>query len=127
MVFCQAFDQQVRGLLSDDDLQGLILSDGELTEKELSLEFAEQLRNAGPWGQGFPEPVFDGEFEIVSKRVLAEKHLKMMLRLPNDSGCIDAIAFNTTDADWAAGINRVKLAYRLDVNEFQGRKTAQLM
>ncbi|MCK4743560.1 MAG: single-stranded-DNA-specific exonuclease RecJ [Sulfuriflexus sp.] len=126
-LFSQAFDQQVRALLSDDDLEGLILSDGELTEKELSLEFAEQLRNAGPWGQGFPEPIFDGEFEIVSKKILAEKHLKMMLRLPNDSGCIDAIAFNITDEDWPAGTSRVKLAYRLDVNEFQGRKTAQLM
>ena len=126
-LFSQAFDQQVRAVLSNDDLEGLILSDGELTEKELSLEFAEQLRNAGPWGQGFPEPVFDGEFEIVSKKILAEKHLKMMLRLPNDSGCIDAIAFNMTDADWPAGTNRVNLAYRLDVNEFQGRKTAQLM
>lgn len=126
-VFSQAFDQQVRAVLSDDDLEGLILSDGELAEKELSLEFAEQLRNAGPWGQGFPEPVFDGEFDIVSKKILAEKHLKMMLRLPNDSGCIDAIAFNMTDADWPTGTNRVNLAYRLDVNEFQGRKTAQLM
>lgn len=126
-LFCQAFDQQVRALLSDDDLEGLILSDGELTVKELSLQFAEQLRNAGPWGQGFPEPIFDGEFEIVSKKVLAEKHLKMMLRLPNGDGCIDAIAFNITDADWAADISRVKLAYRLDVNEFNGRKTAQLM
>ena len=126
-VFSQAFDQQVRSVLSNDDLEGLILSDGELTEKELSLEFAEQLRNAGPWGQGFPEPIFDGEFEIVSKKILAEKHLKMMLRLPNNSGCIDAIAFNMTDADWPTGTNRVNLAYRLDVNEFQGRKTAQLM
>lgn len=126
-LFSQAFDQQVRALLSDGDLEGLILSDGELSEKELSLDFAEQLRNAGPWGQGFPEPVFDGEFEIVSKKILAEKHLKMMLRLPNDSGCIDAIAFNITDEGWATGTSRVKLAYRLDVNEFQGRKTAQLM
>jgi len=125
--FCSAFDQQVRNSLSDDALQGLILSDGELTEKELSLDFAEQLRVAGPWGQGFPEPIFDGEFEIVSKRILAEKHLKMMLQLPSSSGCIDAIAFNTTDEDWASGVNRVRLAYRLDVNEFQGRKTAQLM
>jgi len=125
--FSRAFDQQVRESLSSDDLQGLILSDGELSEKELSLAFAEQLRGAGPWGQGFPEPVFDGEFEIVSRKILAEKHLKMMLRLPNSSGCIDAIAFNTTDTEWATGVNRVKLAYRLDVNEFQGRKSAQLM
>ena len=125
--FSLAFDQQVRASLSSDDLEGLILSDGELSEKELSLAFAEQLRGAGPWGQGFPEPIFDGEFEIVSRKLLTEKHLKMMLRLPNSAGCIDAIAFNTTDTEWPAGVNRVKLAYRLDVNEFQGRKSAQLM
>ncbi len=125
--FSQAFDEQVRSLLSDEDLQGVIVSDGELASQELNLEFAEKLRQAGPWGQGFPEPIFDGEFEIVSKKVLGDKHLKLMLRLPSSSGCIDAIAFNVTDEDWAAGTNQVRLAYRLDVNEFNGRKSAQLM
>ena len=125
--FSIAFDKQVCAMLAEEDLQGLILSDGELPASELSLEFAQQLRNAGPWGQGFPEPVFDGQFEIVSKKLLADKHLKMMLRLPGQSGCIDAIAFNMTDEEWPTGTQQVRLAYRLDVNEFQGRKTAQLM
>jgi len=125
--FSTAFDEQVRKLVSDEDLQGIIVSDGELAAKELNLEFAEKLRNAGPWGQGFPEPTFDGEFEIVSKKVLGEKHLKLMLQLPDNSGCIDAIAFNVTDEGWAAGTRQVRLAYRLDVNEFNGRKSAQLM
>jgi len=125
--FSQVFDEQVRSLLSDEDLHGVIASDGELASQELNLEFAEKLRQAGPWGQGFPEPVFDGEFEIVSKKVLGEKHLKLMLRLPGSVGCIDAIAFNVTDEDWAVGTNQVRLAYRLDVNEFNGRKSAQLM
>ncbi len=125
--FSTAFDEQVRKLVSDEDLQGVIVSDGELAAKELNLEFAEKLRNAGPWGQGFPEPTFDGEFEIVSKKVLGEKHLKLMLQLPDNSGCIDAIAFNVTDEGWAAGTRQVRLAYRLDVNEFNGRKSAQLM
>ena len=125
--FSQAFDDQVRQLVSDEDLQGVIVSDGDLAGTELNLEFAEKLRNAGPWGQGFPEPVFDGEFEIVSKKVLGDKHLKLMLRLPNSTGCIDAIAFNVTDDGWASGTKQVRLAYRLDVNEFQGRKSAQLM
>jgi len=125
--FSQAFDEQVRKLVSDEDLQGVIASDGELAFKELNLDFAETLRQAGPWGQGFPEPTFDGEFDIVSKKVLGEKHLKLMLRLPDSTGCIDAIAFNVTDEDWAAGTSQVRLAYRLDVNEFNGRKSAQLM
>jgi len=125
--FSAAFDEQVRQLVSDEDLQGIIMSDGELTEKELNLEFAEKLRNAGPWGQSFPEPAFDGEFEIVSKKVLGDKHLKLMLRLPDSPGCIDAIAFNMTDEEWPAGTRHIRLAYRLDVNEFQGRKSAQLM
>jgi len=125
--FSQAFDEQVRKLVSDEDLQGVITSDGELAEKELNLDFAEKLRNAGPWGQGFPEPVFDGEFEIVSKKVLGDKHLKLMLRLPNSEGCIDAIAFNVTDEAWPATTKQVRLAYRLNVNEFNGRKSAQLM
>ena len=125
--FKQAFDKQVRQSLADEDLQGIIVSDGELAISELNLAFAEQLRNAGPWGQGFPEPVFDGEFEIVSKKVLGDKHLKLMLRIPDSSACIDAIAFNVTDEGWASGTRLIRLAYRLDVNEFQGRKSAQLM
>ncbi len=126
-LFSQAFDEQVRQLVSDQDLQGVILSDGELPTNELSLDFAEKLRQAGPWGQGFPEPVFDGDFEIVSKRVLGEKHLKLMLRIPDSDGCIDAIAFNVTDEGWAENTRHVRIAYRLDVNEFNGRKSAQLM
>ena len=125
--FRLAFDAQVRQQLSDEDLQGVIVSDGELPPNELTLEFAEKLRHAGPWGQGFPEPVFDGEFEIVSKRVLGDKHLKLMLRIPDSDGCIDAIAFNVTDENWATGVQYVRMAYRLDVNEFNGRKSAQLM
>ena len=125
--FRDAFDEQVRAVVSEADLQGVIISDGELASSALTLAFAETLRNAGPWGQGFPEPVFDGEFEIVSKKVLADKHLKLMLRLPQSTACIDAIAFNVTDKDWSATTSQVRLAYRLDVNEFQGRKTAQLM
>jgi len=125
--FMQAFDEQVRALLSEDALEQTILSDGELTGTDLSLHFAQQLRSAGPWGQGFPEPVFDGEFEIVSKRIVAERHLKLMLRRPGEQGCIDAIAFNTTDEQWAAGTTRARFAYRLDVNEYQGRRTAQLL
>ena len=91
--FREAFDAEVSHHLSDDDLQGKVVSDGELTPDDMSLPVAELLREAGPWGQGFPEPLFDGWFEIVSQRVVGEKHLKLGLRLPGSTKTMDAIAF----------------------------------
>lgn len=125
--FCRAFDAEVRQQLDEEDLKGIVHSDGELTSNDLNLAFAETLRNAGPWGQGFPEPTFDGEFELVSRRIVGERHLKLMLRKPGEQDCIDGIAFNITDIDWPVQVKRVQLVYRLDVNEFQGMRTAQLM
>jgi single-stranded-DNA-specific exonuclease len=125
--FRQAFDSCVRSLVSDDMLQGVVLSDGELGTDELGLKLAEQLRLGGPWGQGFPEPVFDGEFEIVQRRLVGERHLKMIVRQPGQQTEVDAIAFNALDRGWDRLGDRVVLAYRLDVNEFRGRRTAQLV
>lgn len=125
--FCQAFDAEVRRQLDEDALKDIVHSDGELLSNDLSLDFAETLRNAGPWGQGFPEPIFDGEFELVSRRIVGEHHLKLMLRKPGEQACIDGIAFNITDEEWPERVERLHLAYRLDVNEFQGMRTAQLM
>lgn len=78
--FRAAFDREVRAKISDADLQHRVLSDGELTDSELSLTLAEVLRDAGPWGQGFPEPIFDGEFDVIERRVVGELHLKLSLR-----------------------------------------------
>jgi single-stranded-DNA-specific exonuclease len=125
--FREAFDSEVRRYLGPDDIKREILSDGELTQNELNLELAETLRAGGPWGQGFPEPTFDGTFELVSKRIVGEKHLKLVLRVLNSEQAIDAIAFNTVDDDWPVDVRQVELAYRLDVNEFNGKRTAQLM
>jgi single-stranded-DNA-specific exonuclease len=132
--FREAFDAEVRRHLGPEDLRREILSDGALSEDELNLELAETLRKAGPWGQAFPEPMFDGVFEIVSKRIVGEKHLKLVLRSLGGKGGgegggqpIDAIAFNTVDDDWPLGVTRVELAYRLDVNEFNSKRSAQLM
>ena len=80
--FSQAFDAEVRCYLSPDDLHGRLLSDGELAAAELCLSVAEALQDAGSWGQGFPEPLFDGVFEVVTRRLLKDKHLKLLLRLP---------------------------------------------
>ncbi len=125
--FSAAFDEEVRRHLGPEDLQREILSDGALGEGELNLTVADILRSGGPWGQGFPEPVFDGVFKLISRRIVGERHLKLVLQTPGSEQTIDAIAFNTVDDDWPENVEQVELAYRLDVNEFNGRRSAQLM
>ena len=126
-LFSRAFDEEVRRHLSLEHLQGVIQSDGDLAASELNLEMAEQLRFAGPWGQSFPEPVFDGIFTIISKRIVGEKHLKLTVQ-PQDSNLnVDAIAFNTTDENWPENTLQAVMAYRLDVNSFRGQTSLQLM
>ena len=125
--FSAAFDLEVRRQRSEDKLKGVIVSDGELEADQLTLELAEMLRYAAPWGQGFPEPVFDGCFKLQNWRVVGEKHLKMVLGYPGGSAMVDAIAFNQEPLDGMVEGGEIQLAYRLDVNEFRGNKQLQLM
>jgi single-stranded-DNA-specific exonuclease len=108
------------------DLAHTVLSDGELTPDELRLESAEILQQGGPWGQGFPEPLFDGEFEVVQARIVGEKHLKLLLKTPDQKRMIDGIAFFVDDPESWLGCQRIKLAYKLDVNEFRDNRTVQM-
>jgi len=123
--FHALFVQTATELLDDDALQRVVHSDGQLAAREINLELAEILRSAGPWGQGFPEPQFEGRFELVQRRIVAEHHLKMVVR--SDEREFDAIAFRTTDAQWAPEVKQVQLVYRLDINEFNGQRSAQLL
>ncbi len=125
--FRNAFDEEVSRHLSEDDLQGKVISDGELAPEELSLPVAELLRDAGPWGQGFPEPLFDGLFDVAGQRVVGEKHLKLSLRLPGAAKTLDAIAFNSVHDGEPPAYTRVRAAYKLDVNEYQGYRSLQLI
>ncbi len=125
--FSAAFDEEVKRHIGPEDLQREILSDGVLGGGELDLSLADALRAGGPWGQGFPEPLFDGIFEVINRRIVGDRHLKLVLRSTDSDQSIDAIAFNTVDDDWPAKVEQVELAYRLDVNEFNGRRSAQLM
>lgn len=125
--FKLAFDQVLKGFVTADDLNGSLHSDGELTAKEISFGLANDIQKAGPWGQGFPEPQFDGEFELVESRIVGEKHLKLQLRAHAKGKIIDAIAFNFTDEAWSKKPERVHTVYRLDINEFRGRRQLQLM
>ena len=125
--FTDAFDQQVRQKLSGEDLNAELLSDGELEAREISLEYAELLRNHGPWGQGFPEPLFDGQFEVLQQRIVGEKHLKLVLSHPESNSTFDAIAFNIDLQQWPTSEKYVQLVYRLDVNAYRGQRSVQLM
>lgn len=126
--FAQAFDEEVRRQLGEDDLTGRLLSDGALAVEEFHLELARALRNAGPWGQHFPEPLFHGVFQLVEQRVVGERHLKMVLKSECGSVKLDAIAFGVDRDVWPnPNIRWVELAYKLDLNEFRGNETVQLM
>lgn len=127
-VFSQAFDEEVRRQLREEDLTGRLLSDGSLAVEEFHLELARALRNAGPWGQHFPEPLFHGVFQLVEQRVVGERHLKVVLKTECGSVKLDGIAFGIDREVWPnPTIRWVELAYKLDLNEFRGNETVQLM
>jgi single-stranded-DNA-specific exonuclease len=125
--FREAFAAEVARQLCDDTVPGALFTDGALVGADFSLELAESLRRAGPWGQGFPEPVFDGVFTVTSQRTVGERHRKFGLRTPDDRRTLEAIAFNAgeTGADLTGA--RVRAAYRLDVNEYRGTRSLQLV
>ncbi len=125
--FRRAFDRQVRSVLGDEAPDGVVYSDGPLEAEDFGLELARLLREGGPWGQGFPEPVFDGEFEVLDRRIVGERHLKLKLVVPGTSRALEAIAFNTVDSDWPDDARRVNIAYRLDVNVYRGIERPQLV
>lgn len=122
-----AFDRVVSQSMSLADLDSAIESDGELGANDFNLTLAEALREI-PWGQGFTEPVFDGEFALLEWRVLKDKHLKMVVQPVDSHIPLDAIAFNNrSDQTWDGIIKRVHLAYRLDVNWFRNARNLQLL
>ncbi len=124
--FTKIFDEVVSAQLSAEQLQHSLLSDGELSADEFNLEVASLLRDGGPWGQAFPEPIFDNTFKIIEQRIVGDKHLK--LRLDKDGRMIDAIAFFVDINEWPNHrCETVRAAYRLDVNEYKGRKNVQLL
>jgi len=126
--FAKAYDDAVREQLKPEQLTGELWSDGELTPRELTLEIAQLLRNAGPWGQSFEEPLFDGYFKIIQQRIVGERHLKLVLETPCSTVMLDAIAFNVDLQTWPdATIQHARIVYKLDVNEYRGNFTLQLM
>ena len=126
--FATAYDEAVRELLAPEQLTGEIISDGELLPHQLTMDLARELRNAGPWGQNFPEPLFDGYFRVVQQRIVGERHLKLVLETECGQTMVDAIAFNVDLKTWPdATIQFAHVAYKLDINEFRGNESLQFM
>jgi single-stranded-DNA-specific exonuclease len=125
--FQQAFSTHVSAVLRPEDLNNINESDGPVAEEYMTIEASEILRYASPWGQLFPEPVFDDEFKILNWRIVGEKHLKLELMKEDSGACYSAIAFNKTDDDLPPGDKNIHIVYRLDVNEFRGNRSLQLI
>jgi len=116
--------EQMQRLYPSADFSGAIMTDGPLPDTALNLGFARSLRDAGPWGSAFPEPLWSGDFSIVEQRTVGENHLKLRVRPADGGKIIDAIAFNQAGPAYR-GV--VQLAYKLDVNEFRGIENPQLV
>lgn len=125
--FQVALQQAVEAMSTPDLFEPVVLTDGKLEDSELAISTAQMLDAAGPWGQGFPEPLFQGEFTIRDKRVLKQKHLKMVLTPSKGKEEVDAIVFNTDVDRWPPVGETVSCTYRLSVNHFRGNSSLQLM
>lgn len=125
-LFKQLFDQAINERVEAEQLQGIVYTDGELSADEFTITSAEILHSAGPWGQNFPEPSFEGEFSVLQQKLLAGKHLKLMLQ--TDRGqLLDAIWFNVDVRMFPdLSVKKAKIVYKLDINEFRDNKTLQL-
>ena len=127
--FKVAFAAEIASRADSGSFGGVIHSDGELTGTELSLDTARILRDAGPWGQGFPEPVFDGDFRVLDTRIVGTRHLKMHLQAAGGEA-MEAIAFGYVGGACEEPSLRcgsaVRVAYRLDINEYRGTERLQL-
>ena len=114
--------------MTEDQLDQVILSDGELRTEDFNLNLAAMIKYAGPWGQQFPEPIFDGEFLIINQKIVGSNHLKLTLGIIGTQQVIDAIAFNIDLDEWTDdNCQKIHCAYQLDINEFRGMQSVQLM
>lgn len=127
-LFQQRFGELVTDWLDPSLLQGEVVSDGPLSAAEMTMEVAQMLRDAGPWGQMFPEPLFDGRFRLLQQRLVGERHLKVMVEPVGGGPLLDGIAFNVDTTCWPDnGVREVELAYKLDINEFRGNRSLQII
>jgi single-stranded-DNA-specific exonuclease len=123
--FAQAFDAVAREWLNEEQLQAVLYTDGEMPVGMFTLDMARLIRFAGPWGQAFPEPVFENRFECFSWRQMGERHLRLNLRDPRDDSLYDAVMFNAYNGEPPPTVLRA--AYELTINDWQGRESPRLL
>jgi single-stranded-DNA-specific exonuclease len=125
--FSNSFNEVLRGHSSLENMQDVCVTDGELSASDHSFQLASEIQSAGPWGQAFPEPVFEGQFKILDKRIVGGNHLKLRLQSDDNDKVLDAIAFNITDEDWPPESEEILSTYRLGINDFRGNSQLQLV
>lgn len=123
--FAAAFNAVACERLAPEQLEAVVLSDGELKVEDCTLALAQQLRFAGPWGQSFPEPVFDGEFTLESWHVVGETHLRLKLRPVSGAAALEAMMFGAYRG--SAPPPRLRAAYQLDINDWRGESSLRLL
>ena len=124
--FLQCFDTVLQDHISLEEMSDECITDGELSTNELTLQLAQIIQAAGPWGQAFPEPVFEGQFTLLDKRIVGGNHLKLRLKTEDSDKPLDAIAFNMTDEDWPHNPEQILSTYRIGINDFRGNRQLQL-
>jgi single-stranded-DNA-specific exonuclease len=126
--FREAFEKELSKVLNEKDCVSQILSDGALSPRDFSLEFAKLIERSGPWGSQFEQPIFDNVFEMVSQRIVGQNHLKLSLRVEESDCIVDGIYFNVDLKEWPNHhCRKVHAAYKLDINRYLGRENVQLM
>ena len=126
--FHREFQSITKEKLNEENLMASLVTDGELKAEEHTLPVAIMLRDAGPWGQHFPEPLFDGTFRVINQKLLKNKHLKFVVTHPESNQWIDAILFNADLTCWPdASVQRAFIVYKLDINEYRGNQNIQII
>ncbi len=125
-LFALVFDEMVNNRLQNMDLQETILTDGQLSAEDFTLNFAQTIQESATWGQGFPEPLFDGVFAVLQCRILAQHHLKFVLNIPCTKVVVDGIIFFVEQPETWLEVKQVRAVYKLSINEYQGQRNLQL-
>jgi single-stranded-DNA-specific exonuclease len=128
--FSKELNKTVLEKADKNNFENILLTDGELSPELFTVQTAQLLRDHLPWGQGFPEPLFEGEFDVLNQQLIQDKHLKLFLKPSsnvNQSNSIDAIVFNYGKTVDTKKTNKIKIAYRLDINHYNDQQKLQLM
>ena len=125
--FTETFTQVISDMADPGCFSATIECDGSLDNQYFNLEFARALQNLAPWGQRFPTPSFVGEFDVINQRVLADKHLKLVLSPPQSKESLDAIAFFQPDSVLNASYSKIQIHFELNLNQFRGLESLQLL